>query len=732
MANPLLQERIRHLHSTQALPALMTLLVLVMNSTNHPSQERQAIRMMPVRKRADTHKTCYKILLLRRSPLFVATFEYRRESLSTTPSIRTSSCRFCRVRDREGDFHAHNLRGFFLMSSYERIEPTKSGKSFLRESSMLTKLDESSFEMIYKQLEWIRLPPNTTLFQQGTQGNELYILVSGRLGAVREAEDGASELIGEIKPGESIGEMSVLTEETRTATIIAFRDSILVTLSKQNFRKLIETHPDTLLMMNQVLIERLQNNITGSSESQTVTKIFSVIPISEQLPTSHFCKRLEQELSHWGRVLRLSSVNIGQQTGISLGNFDDETVSKIVFWLHEQEQHYDFLIMEADHNETAWTKFCVHHGDRLLLLANATRSPQGDLGRPYTKQRPGISRRRELVLVHPDSTRTPSGTRFWLDTYPVDSHYHIRLGSKPDLKRLVRYLTGRSIALSLAGGGALGMAHIGVLRALREYDVPIDLACGVSAGATIAAQQVCGWSHQQIAQQTKAAFPKNLFMDINVPIVSMLRTRMLRAGFQQIFGERRIEDLWSKYYCSSSNLTQARIKLLDQGLLWDRLMASGALPGFYPPYTDEHGDLLVDGAILDNLPALHTEKYCQGKKIAVNVIPTLDMNICNGLPANQSSIGMLLNAVNPFKTESFPNIFHIALRSVFLHGVFDAEKIKQSVDLYIEPPLEQFSFLSMGAFDSIVKLGYHAARPAIESWIAGDPEVRRIISINQA
>ena len=90
-----------------------------------------------------------------------------------------------------------------------------------------------------------------------------------------------------------------------------------------------------------------------------------------------------------------------------------------------------------------------------------------------------------LVLVHPHDTERPFGTSRWLDQCDADSVFHVRTGHQGDMARLVRILSGRAVGLVLGGGGARGFAHLGVLRALEELGIPVDMIGGTSIGAPI-------------------------------------------------------------------------------------------------------------------------------------------------------------------------------------------------------------------------------------------------------
>ena len=89
----------------------------------------------------------------------------------------------------------------------------------------------------------------------------------------------------------------------------------------------------------------------------------------------------------------------------------------------------------------------------------------------------------ELLLLHPDGVSRGLPEHFALKSGLFESHHHIRAGVQEDVRRLARFVSGRAVGLVLAGGGARGFAHIGILKALHEARVPIDQLGGTSMGA---------------------------------------------------------------------------------------------------------------------------------------------------------------------------------------------------------------------------------------------------------
>lgn len=618
------------------------------------------------------------------------------------------------------------------MKRFEVVSPTESGKEYLRSSSMLAGIPDDGFEEIYQKLEWIKVKVGSTLFEQNEEGDSLYILLSGRLAAFHQ-DEGTEQLLGDITPGETLGEMAVFTGQKRTATVKALRDSLLVRLSIEKFQAVIYENPQSLLSINQVLIERLLSTYDSKPSQHFPTKIFSTFSASTKAPLRDVSQKIHEELSWWGKTLHLNSESIKEKLpGLFQAQANTNEWERLVFWLHEQEQHYDYIILEADKEHTPWSRFSFEHGDMKLLVADAQREPDGFILNVLRESERETSLRlpKRLVLIQPDSITLPENTIRWTAQVPNDDHYHVRLQKRSDLTRMIRFLLGKSISVAMAGGGILGMSHIGVLRALEERGIPVDLGCGASAGANVSGQMAIGWNYQRIWKHTKAMFTTSMWTDLNLPpTISFMKIKATMKGMQQTFHDIYIEDMWHKYFCSSSNLTQGRVELFNKGPMLDRIRASCSLAPLFPPHISDGGDLLVDGALLANLPALHVKKFVEGKVIAVNVIPTLDSKMCQGIPQNKSSLRLAMERLNPVNGTNFPTIFDITMRSIFLNGVKDADQIRQEVDLYIEPPLEQFSFMAMSHFDTIVNIGYHTARPLIEEWIERDPELQRIIEI---
>src|SRR3954451_15716604 len=108
--------------------------------------------------------------------------------------------------------------------------------------------DDAALQQVLPRFEWIELAGGTTLFAQGERDDSLYLVISGRLRALRRNDEGETVALGDIARGETVGEIAFFTGEPRMATITAVRDSVLARFSSSVFRELLLAYP--LFSMN--------------------------------------------------------------------------------------------------------------------------------------------------------------------------------------------------------------------------------------------------------------------------------------------------------------------------------------------------------------------------------------------------------------------------------------------------------------------------------------------------
>jgi NTE family protein/lysophospholipid hydrolase len=386
-------------------------------------------------------------------------------------------------------------------------------------------------------------------------------------------------------------------------------------------------------------------------------------------------------------------------------------------WFNEQETRYDLMICEADLSLSAWTKRCLRNADKILILVPGGKPVTGVSNELISFFQDACSEvsSRALVFVHPEGTTRPVNTDQWLRVVPANEHYHVISGRNKDICRIARMLTGNSFNLVFSGGAACGLAHIGVIRALEECDVPIDSVCGTSMGAVIASQYAMGMGHDDLVRNNRWLWVMSKPMnDMTLPLISFLRGRKFNSAAKSVFQDRKIEDLWLPFFCVSTNLTSATAVIHRRGSLFDAARATSSVPGLVPPMV-MNNEILVDGGILNNMPVEIARRFFKGRVIAVDVTNAKSLSLSQEefpSPWKVLRDRMMLSK----NRNSVPNILDILYRSAVVGSRQKTEQAKLDADLNLRLPLERFKFLEFESFDEIVETGYQYGKKKIQEW----------------
>jgi len=266
------------------------------------------------------------------------------------------------------------------------------------------------------------------------------------------------------------------------------------------------------------------------------------------------------------------------------------------------------------------------------------------------------------------------------------------------------------IGITLSGGGARGLAHIGVLKVLVREDVEITALSGASMGGIIAALLANGFSPQEMEEEAKRmSSMRNLIalIDIKPPrrgLVAGERVRQYLSHF--IPADLTFQDLEIPLILETVDAASGRENPLSTGSVLDALMATSAFPGIFPA-VDIEGIQLIDGGVLHNLPVHLLGEFAVDHRLAVDVAPSLDDD-------------------RPIKTPS-----ELSFMPEFARELYNATQLMAAAltkvhleieppDLLLRPPLspEIGLFVSFTQAEDIVAAGEaacEAALPAIRA-----------------
>jgi NTE family protein/lysophospholipid hydrolase len=197
--------------------------------------------------------------------------------------------------------------------------------------------------------------------------------------------------------------------------------------------------------------------------------------------------------------------------------------------------------------------------------------------------------------------------------------------------------------------------------------------------------------------------------------VSLFGGHIFRRGLQRIFGDVSIESLPVPFFCVSSNLSEACLEVHETGLLSRAIAASNSPPGLLPPIPHQ-GSLLVDGAVLDNVPAdVMRERIGGGPLIAVDVNFREDMKVSADV-TQLSAWDALKSKFRRDKGESVPGIAEILTRAGILGGLAQQRDMRKQVDHYLQPPVSEFRLMAYSRAEEIAEVSYQYTVREIESW----------------
>ena len=596
----------------------------------------------------------------------------------------------------------------------EALPTGRNSTAQLRAMPLFASMPESSLQSVARELSWVSVPAGAWLFSEGDAADCLYVVVSGRLQALKGAR-----VISEMLRGEAVGEMALLSGEPRTASVRAARDSILVKLSQSSFERLVANDAQAVMSLTRLLVDRLRRSQEASPRPRRAS-VIGLVALQPGLPLAEFSRRLTGALTALTPYTRTRCIGTREVEEVepalssaSLGTLRSE---RLIGWLSEQEERSEVLLLAADFDSPVpWTSRCLEQADTVLLLADARASPAPEALEALAAPGRDTLARRELVLLHP-SEDAPRGTESWLEQLRPEAHHHVHLGTNRSIERLTRLVTGHSSSLVLGGGAARGFAHIGVYRALVEAGIPVDLVGGTSMGAVVAAQIALGWDPDTMHARTREIFVEsgNIY-DLTLPAISLIAARKLDKNLRRAYGaDTRIEDLWTRFYCVSSSLTCAQPVIHERGLLWKWVKASGSLPGIAPPVADGE-NLLVDGGVLDNLPVDTARRLARGRVFAVNVQEPIDRGVFTPWAKELGPFGLLWRRFKPWRPDqSLPTILDVLSRTANLNSATQLNRIRRSVDLLFEPPVSQYAAMNPRAIDAIIESGYRCAIEQLE------------------
>ena len=588
------------------------------------------------------------------------------------------------------------------------------------------KMDYKSHKEIYKKGKWVFLEDNSNLFNYGEKSDSFYLLVTGLLKAYIPKKGELIE-VGEIYEGEVIGEMGILTNEARSASIFATRDSVVFKIDLEKANEIIMQYPLVLLQVATKIADRLRN-VQHSNERHR-TDIHSIVQLSSgKNHTKEIISignSLIDSMNKFNRSIVVSSKKVNEILNIESINAElerDKFYPALDDLVDNFTKENRYLLLLCDEEYTPWTTWCLAISDKNIFVVEESAGVSNTelLNKMNLSEKDipiHLHDEKQLIIYHQSKNSFPSKTSSIIEMLPkISNHYHMNINNKNDSDRVSRLIAKKGIGLCLSGGGAKGNAHIGVYKALIEHNIPIDAVCGTSAGGIVASLIAFGYDPETIISRLKETYKRNSFKEYTIPVTSIIATKKVIQDAIFLGNDMDIEDLWIPYFSIAVNISKSKLDVIDKGPVYKATRATAALPGILLPVIKDTS-FLVDGGLINNMPGDIMLKKYGGKLISVSVSPQEDLDAkFNDFP-NQSSyfIKKLLRMNKKFPHE-IPGLSNILMRSIF---VASSNKIKEVIDLsdlFLDLQVKDVGLLEFEKIDESVEFGYEYAMKKLKNF----------------
>jgi len=563
----------------------------------------------------------------------------------------------------------------------------------------------------------------TVVFREGDASDCMVIVMSGRLRVSRRTGNDELLLYNEICAGGSVGETGLILCQVRTADVTAVRDSTLGVLSRPAYEALLTRQP---LAINRVFAQAIFDHLrhVPSRVRRGLAQSVAVIPLHGGAVAGEVAAGIAANFAAMGRTRHVTPKDIRHMLARADG------LHTIARQFDELERQFDYLVYEGEAAPSELTLHAFRQSDQLLYVAESQAAPAlGETERRLAAEASFPMKRQHLALLHPAMAAEAASGIPWEAGRMLERVLSLRRGNAQDYARLGRFLTGTAVGVVLGGGGARGFAHVGALRALHERGIPVDLIGGNSMGALIGAQYACEVPFEHILERTRR-FALGGEWPV-LPLVSLLSGRRIERDLKRMFGKAQIDTLWRPYFAATCNLTRGDTTVQHTGPLWRAVLASNSPAGLLPPVLHE-GQLLVDGAILDNVPVAAMRMRLGPpleKRRGNGTIIAIDVDVRDELKVEPqvrrlSASGFLKSRFGR-RSGGMPSIGEILYCASHIGSLHQRARTTAMADLYLEPPVSGFALMDYRRAEEIAEVGYRYTMERIAQWDHASPASRR-------
>ena len=547
--------------------------------------------------------------------------------------------------------------------SRQQIEESLSHIPFFRS------LSPPTLSAISAKLKFVHLDYDEIVFAEDSRADAMYLIESGQVKVSINTATPQEKVINYLGPGNFFGEMALLLEQPRSATVTVTIDADLWALYKVDLDELLAENPEIALQLTRELSRRLSDVVTDVEKESG----YRLVALFGDQPW-----RLAQEVHHL----------TGQRVALL-----DATGRQVAQQLETSLQNDEFVILEAmpdlSSDDLVETLSILVDGYDWVLVALPSSYSEINLKAVKLSQ--------ATVLLN-------ATAETWLVEASLGPVFQCDVRSNIEVSRAARKITHRVVGLALSSGGARGIAHIGVLRLLEEANIPIDMIAGTSAGSLFGGLYACGKSVDEIAD-----FAKNLTGLISLksglwdpkfslPWDGLIKGNATLKFLTKQFGGATFADTKIPFHVVATDVLSGEEIVFEEGDVAAAVRASIGMIGIFSPY-QYNGYYLIDGGAVNPVPATVLAERGANVIVASSVIPSIEEERSRSEPLAS--------------TNKQPNFLWVLNNMM---GIMEREIVKtrmSSVDVLVRPRVERYSAMDYDKAAEFIQLGEDATRQAL-------------------
>ena len=473
-----------------------------------------------------------------------------------------------------------------------------------------------------------------TVLAEGDAPRGVYVIETGLVDILATDRHNVQHQLSRLGPGATLGEMSVFTGQSTSAAARAVTDVDVLILGETDLRRAATAFPRLYWNLGAILSRRLASSnrrLASHDRNQTTlllddgapptlgyalacsvawhTRRPTLLLVLEAEPAPELAALAGAAPSPAGAHSRKPRAYV--QLAAPVGSFAPDALDQTVDELHGAYDHVLVQIRAGESLPELTARrvrlACADSRNSTIPHITVDHTLAGWTGVAALPRPNTLGVVRVPALARDDEAGLNSGI------------VSIRSPAGKALGWTARRVTGLGVGLALGAGGVWGYAHIGVLRALARFDLPVDYLAGTSVGAGVAALFALGYEPEAVANILDSAGAAAF--RLTFPVRSILSSNGIRAWLRHLAADARIEDLSLPLAIVAADILTQREVVFREGPVWPALLASMSIPGIYPPvvigpYT------LVDGGILNPVPSNVAAEMGAGTVIAVKLVGT--------------------------------------------------------------------------------------------------------------